>query len=428
MTDQENTPPAVWDPTARGGAGGWVRRKAGPAAAAPGAPDPARPPYPAPPQPPQQAAQGFPPAAFPPAGAPFDGAPFAGAPFDGDQQPTTLLPPVPAGPDGPPLFRSPAPPSGPPAGPHAGPHPGTQAGPHAGPPPGFPAQTGQPFPPHAGGFPGTGPAAPGPFPAFGHPDQPGPPPYPPPAGDYPGPEEDAPRRRRTPMAVALGVALLLTIGIGVTWAVRNTGTDSADGSGATPAGSAAQQPPPQSGAPSAPAAGTPSAGSPSASNPAGAGSAGPNAAAQAKGLDALLAQAENARSGIGSSVAKVRSCPARADVDSAVAVFDSGAQQRDQLIAALAKLELGDVPGGADLARTLSTAWQQSGDIDRAYAAWGRTVSGQGCVNGTAPSTADYKRAGELNPQATQSKNDFATRWKPIAEAYGLTPRTADRI
>ncbi|MET9403038.1 hypothetical protein ABZY91_36230, partial [Kitasatospora sp. NPDC002965] len=25
MTDQQNTAPAVWDPTARGGAGGWVR-------------------------------------------------------------------------------------------------------------------------------------------------------------------------------------------------------------------------------------------------------------------------------------------------------------------------------------------------------------------------------------------------------------------
>lgn len=25
MTDQHNTAPAVWDPTARGGAGGWVR-------------------------------------------------------------------------------------------------------------------------------------------------------------------------------------------------------------------------------------------------------------------------------------------------------------------------------------------------------------------------------------------------------------------
>ncbi|WP_371496791.1 hypothetical protein OG871_12330 [Kitasatospora sp. NBC_00374] len=362
--------------------------------------------YPAQPQPPRQAAQGFPPAAFPPAAFP-DRADRPGVPFDSDQA-TTVLPPVPAGHDGPPLFRSPAPPTGPPTGP----------------PPGFPDQAAQPFPPHAGGFPGAGPPAQPPFPAFQQPEQPGRPPYPPP-GDYPGPDEDEPRRNRTPMYVALGVALLVVIGVGVTWAVRNT--DSADQAGAAPAGTA-QQPPPQSGAPSAPAGGTPAAGSPSPSVPAGAGSTGPNAAAQAKSLDALLAQAESARSGIGSSVAKVRSCPAKADVDSAVAVFDSGAQQRDQLIAALAKLELGDLPGAADLAKTLSTAWQQSGDIDRAYAAWGRTVSSQGCVNNTAPSTADYRRAGDLNPQATQSKNDFATRWKPIAEAYGLTPRTADRI
>ncbi|MFF1798426.1 hypothetical protein ACFVXQ_30155, partial [Kitasatospora sp. NPDC058263] len=37
MTDQQNTAPAVWDPTARGGAGGWVR---GPQQPAPGAAQP----------------------------------------------------------------------------------------------------------------------------------------------------------------------------------------------------------------------------------------------------------------------------------------------------------------------------------------------------------------------------------------------------
>ncbi|MEV4614342.1 hypothetical protein AB0K43_17345 [Kitasatospora sp. NPDC049258] len=371
MTDQENTPPAVWDPTARGGAGGWVRRKAEPGAPAAGGPAG----FPG--------AQGF----------------ATGAQGFDDNQPTTMLPPVPGGPpDGSP-FRSPAPPGFPP-----------------GPPQPF---TPQPFPPQPAAFPGAGPGQP-PFPAF---DQPQHPSYPS-VGDYPEPEEAAPRRGRTPMFIALGGVLLVVIGVGVTWAVRNSGTGS-DAAGSPPG--ATQQPPPAAGTgTAAPAGSAPAAASPSASP--GAGGAGPNAAAQAKALDALLGQAETARAGIGSSVAKVRSCPATPDIDSAVAVFDSGAKQRDQLIAALARLDLGDLPGGADLAKTLNTAWQQSGDIDRAYAAWGRTVSSQGCVNGTAPGTADYKRAGDLNPQATQSKNEFAGKWKPIAEAYGLTPRTADRI
>ncbi|MER8182753.1 hypothetical protein [Kitasatospora sp. NPDC094015] len=394
MTDQENTPPAVWDPTARGGAGGWVRRKAEAAPDAPGA---------------AGAVPGFP-------GAPAGPAGPAGARGFDDNQPTTVLPPVPGGP-GPSPFPPAAPPGFPPGAPQ--PFPGRPPAAQPFPAQPFPPQPFPPqsFPPQPTGFPGAGHEQ-SPVPGF---DRPPHPPYGA-TGDYPEPEEAAPRRGRTPLMIAVGAVLLLVVGVGVTWAVRNSGTGSA--AGATPA--AGQQPPPAAGATPAPGGSAPAAASPSGSPEAG--SAGPNAAAQAKALDALLAQAETARAGIGSSVAKVRSCPAKADIDSAVAVFDSGAQQRDQLIAALAKLELGDLPGGADLAKTLSTAWQQSGDIDRAYAAWGRTVSSQGCVNGSAPGTADYKRADDLNPQATRSKNDFAGKWKPIADAYGLTPRTADRI
>ena len=107
---------------------------------------------------------------------------------------------------------------------------------------------------------------------------------------------------------------------------------------------------------------------------------------------------------------------------------DDGATQRDQLVADLAKLDLGDLPGGAEAAQTLKTAWQTSGDIDRAYAAWARTVASQGCSGSTAPNTADKKHANDLNPQATQSKKDFVVKWNAIARTYGLTERTWDRI
>ncbi len=127
-------------------------------------------------------------------------------------------------------------------------------------------------------------------------------------------------------------------------------------------------------------------------------------------------------------MAKVRSCPPKAEIDNAAKVFDTGAQQRDQLLADLAQLKTDSLPGGADAVAELKDAWQQSGDIDRAYAAWARTVSAQGCANNTVPSTADLGRANDLNPQATQSKKDFVAKWKPIADTYGLTVRTWDRI
>ncbi|MCU7825034.1 hypothetical protein KSNIM_26030, partial [Kitasatospora sp. DSM 101779] len=149
---------------------------------------------------------------------------------------------------------------------------------------------------------------------------------------------------------------------------------------------------------------------------------------QAKALDGLLARGESAKAPIGSAVAKVTSCPDKSEITSAAQVFDDGAAQRDQLVADLGKLDLGALPGGAEAAQTLKSAWQTSGDIDRAYAAWARTVASQGCSGSAAPNTADKKRANDLNPQATQSKKDFVAKWNAIAKTYGLTERTWDRI
>ncbi|MCP2310631.1 hypothetical protein [Kitasatospora paracochleata] len=319
---------------------------------------------------------------------------------------------TPTPPPGPGLFPD-APPFGPGPGPGPGgqgpvPHHGPNFGPGPGPAPGAPA----------GGFAGQ---------AYQ--------PQPRPQYDYdsdladPYGDEEKPRRNRMPLLVAAGVVLALLIGVGVVFAVRNSsGSPSSDQ--AKPATPAA----PQQSAPAAGAGGGASdpAAAPSASASASAagssGAAGPNAAPQAKALDDLLTRGENAKAPIGSAVAKVRSCPAKAEIDSAAEVFDTGAKQRDQLISDLASLQVGDVPGGADAVAMLRTAWQQSGDIDRAYAAWARTVSSQGCSGSTAPTTPDLTRANDLNPKATQSKKDFVEKWKPIAGAYNLAPRTWDRI
>lgn len=226
----------------------------------------------------------------------------------------------------------------------------------------------------------------------------------------------------------LGLALLLLLGIGTGLALQND-SGTAQAKAAPPSTS----PQPSASAPASADAssttGSPStAASPSASASA-SGSAGPNAQVEAKALDDLLSRGESAKAPIGSAVAKVESCPAKADIESAAQTFDAGASQRDQLIADLGKLNLADLPGGADAAAGLKTAWQQSGDIDRAYAAWARTVSAQGCGGGrTAPNTPDKQHADDLNPQATQAKKDFVGKWNVIAGSYGLTARTWDRI
>ncbi|KQV05697.1 hypothetical protein [Kitasatospora sp. Root107] len=404
MTEQDNTAPAVWDPTARGGAGGWVRPAPAPQ---PTAPQPARDDqhteiFPlAPPQAPQayppQAQQGYPQPPQP--GAVGDhGPPLGARPY--------LPPPGPVTPPRPPFGGPPAPPSGygfPPPAPVGG-FPGAQ-----------PPQPHQPPLPHQqpGAFPGPQPT--GTFPGYQQP-----------APQRPYPEyEEVPQhepRRRVPLLVAIGVVLVVVVGVGVAWAVRNGDEPSNQATTAATAPPAAPQPAPAQSTPAAPPSGgnspSPSAGS----------SNGPQAEAQAKALDALLARGEDAKAPIGNAVAKVNSCPGKAEITSAVEIFETGATQRDQLVADLAKLDFGDLPAGVEAVALLKTAWQTSGDVDRAYAAWARTVGSQGCTNGSAPTGADLKRANELNPQASQAKKDFVAKWNSLANTFGLTARTWDRI
>ncbi|MFB7678439.1 hypothetical protein ACFC26_44310 [Kitasatospora purpeofusca] len=415
MTDQHNTAPAVWDPTARGGAGGWVRGPQQPAT--PGAP-PASPP----------------PAAGPPPGSPA-GPPPAG-PY-GEDAPTALIPqPVPPRPDAPGAFPPrnppqqqapygpPRPAQQPPYPPQAQPQPGYGQAPYGAPgrPPHDPAQQGYAQPGYAQPeYPGNE------YPQHeyaGH--------------DYPTGYEDAddderPGSRRAPLLIAFALLFVMALGGGILWAVKDKGSGTDQAGSATPSaaatggtsGSGNPQPAPApTGAAPAPTTPDPAASTgPSPSSTA----AGANAPAQAKALDELLTQGESAKAPIGNAVAKVNSCPTKPDIESAAQVFDSGAKQRDQLLAKLAQLSVTDLPGGADAVQSLKSAWQLSADIDRAYASWARTVAGQGC-SGSAPNTADKKRADELNPQATQAKKDFVTKWKAIADQFGLTPRTQDRI
>ncbi|MEV7772413.1 hypothetical protein [Kitasatospora sp. NPDC086791] len=421
MTDQQNTAPAVWDPTARGGAGGWVRGPQHPAGAepAPEAPAPA--------------------AARPPAGpqAPVDPRLSMVAP-----------PPVPGavGDQGPPLGARPYLADAPGYDPPTAPIPRTEAPPQ--PPYGAPPAA-SPFPSHAtaqqppqyGTPPYQAPQYQAPQ-GYGYPQPPGAPPQPPygaqpgyPA-DYPtsyqdeDDDQDRPVNRKAPLLIGFALLLVLAIGGGLVFAAR--GGDDKDNRAvpapaATPGAGAGNPQPAPTGTDTAPNGAASAAASPTAAPSPTATGAGPNAQAQAQALDGLLSEGENAKAPIGNAVAKVSSCPSKADIETAAQVFDNGANQRAALLTKLAKLSVTDVPGGPDALNSLKSAWQLSADIDKAYASWARAVAAQGC-SGRAPTTQDKKHADELNPQATQAKTDFMTKWNPIATSYGLTPRTQDRI
>ncbi|MFJ6380456.1 hypothetical protein ACIQI7_10710 [Kitasatospora sp. NPDC092039] len=405
MTDQQNSAPAVWDPTARGGAGGWVRGPQRPAdpQPAPGAPAPADQPAaaPLPPATPDSAARPGPMAPPPaPGGVGDQGPPLGARPYlaasPGYDPPTARLFPG----------ATPPPPAAPPA---ATPFPS-----HAGPQ----AQAPQQVPGHD--YLLRPPAAP-PQPPYGRPDHP----------TGPGDEEDRPANRRAPLLIGFAVLLVLAIGGGLLFAARSGDEEdrAAPAPTAAPATGSDNLPPAPAptGTDGAPSAAASASGAPAGTQSPTATGPGPGAQAQAQALDSLLSEGENAKAPIGSAVAKVTSCPPKADIESAAQTFDNGATQRAALLTKLSRLTVTDVPGGVDAVNSLKSAWQLSADIDKAYATWARAVAAQGCT-GRAPATPDKKRADELNPQATQAKTDFMNKWNAIAKSYGLTPRTQDRI
>lgn len=422
MTDQQNSAPAVWDPTARGGAGGWVRGPQRPADAQPVPEAPATPQPPAAPQPtaPQSAAQPGPMAPPPSPGAVGDqGPPLGARPYlaasPGYDPPTARLFPA-----------APPPPAAPPA---SAPFPS-----HPGPPshapqqetrqtPGYDYLLQPPAAPPQSPY-GAQPPYGSPLPYGAQPDYP--------TGTAHGDDEDRPTNRRAPLLIGFALLLVLAVGGGLLFALRGGGDK--DGQAAPAPASApatgAENPPPATaptGADGAPSAAASASGSPAGTPSPSSTAPGPGAKAQAQALDGLLSEGESAKAPIGSAVAKVTSCPPKADIESAAQDFDNGASQRTALLAKLSQLSVTDVPGGADAVNSLKSAWQLSADIDKAYASWARAVAAQGCT-GRAPATADKKHADELNPQATQAKTDFMTKWNAIAKSYGLTPRTQDRI
>ncbi|MER6950523.1 hypothetical protein ABT294_41535 [Nonomuraea sp. NPDC000554] len=141
------------------------------------------------------------------------------------------------------------------------------------------------------------------------------------------------------------------------------------------------------------------------------------APAQAAAVDHLLSGGGDARSGLKEAIAGVSACRAgRADTLQKI----TGAR-RDQLTAARL-LEVGDVPGGAEVRRTLVRALDLSYQADEAFLTWARRYLKAGC-KGPIAKDRDYSRGVARSKEAEEAKTLFVAFWRPVAEAFGLTPR-----
>ncbi|KUL35538.1 hypothetical protein ADL22_27225 [Streptomyces sp. NRRL F-4489] len=344
--------------------------------------------------------------------SPHGGPPGAGqgaprsAPMPGaaahDSEATQLIPPVggpgPAGGPG-----VPAPPPGAPFGIRPG------------------APEDRPTPAEFDGLFRDGPAAPGPVPAadataqlprfddpsarppYGQQAAPGGP-FTPDGPDAYAYEESGGGRRKLPLAAVVGIAVvaLAGVGLGVGWALSGSGDDPAPGKkdpGATTAASAkddTEKP---------------------ADDP---------AAAQAKGLDALLADSNNSRSAVIGAVQNIKSCT---NLDGAANDLRSAAGQRNELIKRLQQLPVDKLPDNDKLTAALTQAWQSSAAADNHYAAWADKVAGKGgCDKGHAKGGKEPAQGNAASGAATKAKQEAAGLWNPIAKKYGLREHQPEQL
>ncbi|MFD7919068.1 hypothetical protein ACFV3R_07585 [Streptomyces sp. NPDC059740] len=325
----------------------------------------------------------------------------------GDAEATQYLPPVSGGTAGGPTGAGPMPPTGGPyavrpGAPEDRPTPAEFDGlfrpdPVGGPPPESPAST-QQMPRFTG--PGAAhPAAPAPGPSY---DQPYGQSFDPSYGQGADRSAGGGRRRVLPLAI-IGVVVLAALGAGIGYLASSgdeekkepaAASSSAGGAGA--GGGASKE-----ASPSVDAA----------------------AQAQAKELDALLADSNNSRAAVITAVDSIRKCQG---LDDAARKLNGAANQRKDLVDRLGKLQVDKVPDGPALVSALNQAWQASASADAHYAGWARQVKragGKGCKKGRAGNTGEYNRAVSASGTATQAKQQAAKAWNPIARKYGLTER-----
>ncbi|WP_406298736.1 hypothetical protein OG948_25770 [Embleya sp. NBC_00888] len=403
----------VWDRSANGGVGGWVRRRP---AAPPTVVNPDTPPRPhhqptahLPAAPPGPAAPPTPPAPPVPLGPP----PPPGAPRSLEDQDTVDNPAargLPAGPP-PPAWPVPAPPPPRPSAPPGEPAPTAdwfqhERGPSPMPPGGTFADAAH-TPVHGFGVPPARdvPAAPDWYRAAG----------PPPPGPL-SPTPPGPSFERTLLLVV--VAVVFVAALGTLFALRPWEDDKKEPAahGSQSAGqSAAASPTPSGDRSGLPPAPPPTQSAVVTTQPPT--TAPPDGRTQAAALDSLLSRSGSSRQAVIDAVNNVGSCSALAASRSAL--LDAAAQ-RDQLVTQLDAMRFDGVPELQSAAPTLRTAWTASARADRAFAAWAQSAADSGC-----PGTRSlYDDGATISAEASTAKKSFVETWNSLASRYGLTSRS----
>lgn len=145
------------------------------------------------------------------------------------------------------------------------------------------------------------------------------------------------------------------------------------------------------------------------------------ALAQSKKLDALLADSNNSRAKVVSSVERIKSCKM---LGKAAADLRGAAQQRNGLVKRLGELKTDKIPNSAQLNAQLTAAWKSSASADNHYAAWAdQTAKKHGCHKGKARGTGQAVAGNRASGAATTAKKKAAGLWNPTAKKYGLTER-----
>jgi len=142
----------------------------------------------------------------------------------------------------------------------------------------------------------------------------------------------------------------------------------------------------------------------------------PQATPQGQALSALLAQNASNRSQVGTATAAIAACGDLAGAQSTLAAAQAS---RQTLLGQLGQLDLSALPQSAAVINALTTAWQSSASSDGSYAQWAADEQAKPCVpNDT--TDAGYQSALVSDGHASTAKQQFTSRWNPIAASLGL--------
>lgn len=135
-------------------------------------------------------------------------------------------------------------------------------------------------------------------------------------------------------------------------------------------------------------------------------------------LASYLTQSAAVRPTVQPAIDGVRSCAETPSTGQAT--MQQAISTRQHIVTELQSLSPADVPNGAQLISTLTSAMQNSVNADRYYQNWMADFAAAGSPCGSDPSQNPNFAAGQqASTTATADKNAFLRIWNPLAPRYG---------